>query len=152
MAAIQRSSATKFWLGVASKNHVSIGVSQGFAQVNHGRKGPLMRMQSGDGLVYYSPGFILGEKPTLRAFTAIGIITDGLEQVEHSHDFQPWRRTITYRNDVGDAPVTNLKSRLHLTSTPYWGYQLRTGLVELTGDDYQMIEHYMVMAYNKGAT
>jgi hypothetical protein len=31
----------RYWLGVASKNHVMIGVSQGFAQVNHGRRAPL---------------------------------------------------------------------------------------------------------------
>jgi hypothetical protein len=33
-----------YWVGVVSKEHVDIGVAGGFAQVNHGKAGPLERM------------------------------------------------------------------------------------------------------------
>ncbi len=54
----------RYWLGVASRDHVLIGVNGGFAQVCHGRRGPLSRMQPGDGLIYYSPtGVFRGTNP-----------------------------------------------------------------------------------------
>ena len=30
-----------YWIGVASKDHVDHGVAGGFAQLNHGKAGPL---------------------------------------------------------------------------------------------------------------
>ena len=39
---------TRYWLGVASKDHVQIGVEGGFCQLCHGKKTPLTRMQRGD--------------------------------------------------------------------------------------------------------
>ncbi len=138
---------TKHWLGVASKNHVMIGLSQGFGQVNHGRRAPLLRMQPGDGLVYYSPRHELGSPGTLQAFTAIGHIVGEAHQVQVAPDFAPWRRPVSYRTDVGDALIGELKSTLHLTSLPNWGYQLRFGLIELTATDVELISNAMEDAY-----
>jgi len=45
----------RFWVGVASRAHIAIGVAGGFAQANHGKKAPLLRMRAGDGVVFYSP-------------------------------------------------------------------------------------------------
>ena len=45
----------KYWIGVASRNHVQRGVADGFAQLCHGKQNPLTRMTRGDWLVYYSP-------------------------------------------------------------------------------------------------
>jgi EVE domain len=137
----------RHWLGVVSKNHVMIGVSQGFAQVNHGRRAPLLRMQPGDGLVYYSPRHELGSAGTLQAFTAIGHVVGDAHQVQVSPDFAPWRRPVSYRTDVADAPIGDLKSVLHLTSEPNWGYQLRFGLIEVTATDFQLIANAMADAY-----
>jgi hypothetical protein len=41
---------TRYWIGVASKEHVQRGVLGGFAQVCHGKAGPLNRMEEGIGL------------------------------------------------------------------------------------------------------
>jgi hypothetical protein len=133
----------RYWLGVASKNHVMIGVSQGFAQVNHGRRAPLLRMQPGDGLVYYSPRHELGSPGILQAFTAIGQIVGEAYQVQVTPDFAPWRRSVSYRTNVSDALIGELKSMLHLTNVPNWGYRLRFGLVELTATDFELISNAM---------
>lgn len=64
------------WIAVASAQHVRRGREGGFMQVNHGKAAPLRRVQPGDGIVYYSPTTILGEKDGLRAFTAIGTVRE----------------------------------------------------------------------------
>ena len=41
-------SARRFWIGVASANHIARGLAEGFMQVNHGKQAPLKRLQPGD--------------------------------------------------------------------------------------------------------
>lgn len=129
-----------FWLAVASRDHVMIGVEGQFAQVCHGKRGPLSRMQPGDGLVCYSPGHKYGERSALKSFTAIGRVLDGdSEQVRYSDGFVPWRRPVEYERYVQDVCVSSLKSELDLTRTPNWGYALRRGLLELSEHDFDLI-------------
>jgi len=45
----------KYWILVASKDHVMRGVTLGFAQAGHGKRSGLARMHKGDMIVYYSP-------------------------------------------------------------------------------------------------
>lgn len=44
----------RYWIGVASKEHVMRGVQGRFAQVCHGKAGPLKQMRPNDWLIYYS--------------------------------------------------------------------------------------------------
>jgi hypothetical protein len=91
----------KYWLAVASRDHVQIGVHSGFAQVCHGRRGPLASMQPNDWLIYYSPGHAYGERGTLKAFTALGRIADDhVEQIRLTDDFIPWRRSVHYETSM----------------------------------------------------
>jgi len=39
----------RYWIGVASKNHVALGVAGGFCQIAHGKAAPLKLWQSGTG-------------------------------------------------------------------------------------------------------
>ena len=66
----------RYWVGVASRDHVLLGVAGGFCQVCHGKQAPLARMKRGDWILYYSPktGMNSGEK--VQAFTAVGQIVD----------------------------------------------------------------------------
>ena len=66
----------RYWVGVASRDHVLLGVAGGFCQVCHGKQAPLARMKQGDWILYYSPktGMNSGEK--VQAFTAVGQIVD----------------------------------------------------------------------------
>jgi len=43
----------RFWVGVASREHVQLGLSGGFAQFSHGKPGPAKRPRRGDGILYY---------------------------------------------------------------------------------------------------
>ncbi|WP_427132926.1 EVE domain-containing protein [Pseudarthrobacter sp. S9] len=136
----------KAWLGVVSAEHVQRAVELGIAQIGHGKRGGLARMQEGDALIYYSPSRRLGESTPLRQFTAVGTIADDvIWQVippASKGSFTPYRRRVRYE---GSRPVQldAVKDRLRLTSTPNWGYQLRRGLVELTLDDAAIIRSAM---------
>src|ERR1700722_10442481 len=44
----------RYWIVVASKDHIARGVAGGFVQANHGKAGPLKRMHVNDGVICYS--------------------------------------------------------------------------------------------------
>jgi len=133
----------RFWLGVVSRDHVLRGVALGIAQIGHGRRSGLQRLKADDWLVYYSPRPSLGSKQALRAFTAIGQVADNDIWQADEGDFHPWRRRITYLDDVTEIPIAMLADELELTSTPNWGYQLRRGLLELSEADFKVIRGAM---------
>lgn len=130
------------WLGVASAEHVARGVALGIAQIGHGKRGGLARMRRGDTLIYYSPVTRLGQPDKLQQFTAVGVLSEGDIWQADEGDFRPFRRAIDYlpSRPVG---VGELKTRLHLTQAPNWGYQLRRGLVPLHDDDAELIANTM---------
>jgi hypothetical protein len=66
----------RYWIIVASKDHVMLGVKEGIAQANHGKVIPLRRMKKDDIIMYYSPKTIYGQNEKCQRFTAIGKIKD----------------------------------------------------------------------------
>ncbi len=132
-----------YWLGVVSRSHVKRGVALGIAQIGHGKRGGLARMSAGDWLIYYSPREQLGAGAPLQAFTAIGQVCDDEIWQADEGELKPWRRRVSYRHEAVDAPIRPLVGTLDLTSGTNWGYQLRRGLLELTGRDFASIRAAM---------
>ena len=113
-------------------------------QVCHGKAAPLRRVQPGDRVVYYSPTDAFRGRDGLQSFTAIGVVDDGAPyQADIGGGFSPFRR------DVGwcaarEAPIKPLVGRLEFTTAKRnWGFQLRFGLFEISGDDMAMIAEAM---------
>jgi len=136
------------WLGVVSAEHARYAAEYGFIQLNHGKRYNLTRLQQGDGFVIYSPTERLGDKTPLRAFTALGIITDTEPYLAEpmnmgSHGtIRPWRRRVDFQ-PVNPAGLRDLSATLLLTQNPNWGYQLRRGLVSLPTEDFQQLQTAM---------
>jgi hypothetical protein len=130
----------RYWLGVVSKQHVEMGVQGGFAQVCHGKKAPLQRMEPGDLLVYYSPQTRReGGKP-LRAFTAVGSVKEGeVYDFQVSPDFVSHRRDVRYFPEAVQVPLEALKPQLAFAQRRNWGFALRRGLLELSKEDFHII-------------
>lgn len=63
---------TRYWIGVASRDHVEAAENGGFCQFCHGRDAPVHQLSEDDGIVYYSPREHMKDGAPLRAFTAIG--------------------------------------------------------------------------------
>jgi len=68
---------TKYWIVVASKDHVEIGKKLGIVQANHGKAAPLKRMKAGDLIAFYSPKLHFQGKEPLKKFTAIARVKEG---------------------------------------------------------------------------
>ena len=102
----------RYWIAVASHEHVQRGVQGGFAQVCHGKIGTLKYMSEGDWLIYYSPTDRFGEKEICRRFTAIGIIGEREPYIfEMSEDFTPWRRDVVFVK-AKEVPIEPLLEEL----------------------------------------
>jgi hypothetical protein len=104
--------------------------------------GPLARMRKGDWLVYYSPGYRMG-KSDLKTFTAIGrVVDEDVFQFRMRPDFEPYRRRVEYLQ-TQNASLEDLKPVLELCKGPFWGYQLRRGLIEISKSDFDRIKKAM---------
>jgi hypothetical protein len=122
----------RYWIAVASADHVRRGRSQGFMQVGHGKQAPLHRLKAGDGIVYYSPTLSLAGKEPLRVFTALGFVRDErIYQVNMCEGFHPFRRDVVYLA-ADEAEIAPLLQELELTrGRRNWGAAFRFGLVEM---------------------
>ncbi|HEU4407442.1 MAG TPA: EVE domain-containing protein [Polyangiaceae bacterium] len=127
------------WVGVVSYEHVRRGVAGGFAQLCHGRRAPLARMNEGDWLVYYSPRVSLGGGDALRAFTAIGRVRGGPAYAfDMGGGFVPFRRDVSYVPSE-PVPLARLAPALRFVREPGWGLKARRGHFEIELDDLRVI-------------
>lgn len=130
----------RYWIGVASKEHVMRGVKGGFAQVCHGKEGPLKQMQPGDWIIYYSPTIEFGGKDQCRAFTAIGQIEYGEPYpFRMSDDFVPYRRNVKFfsANEISILPF--IDSLTFIQDKKKWGFPFRRGCFRISEGDFHLI-------------
>src|SRR5687768_2146127 len=126
----------KYWIAVASREHVLSGKKEGFAQVCHGKQNPLKRLNPGEWIVYYSPTQIFGQKEACRKFTAVGQVKDAEPyQCKISDNFIPWRRDINFLHaqEVEIQPLLNDLS--FIRNKKQWGFIFRYGLFSIPYDD-----------------
>lgn len=135
---------TKYWIGVASRDHVIKGVQGGFAQLCHGKKIPLKKMSTGDWLIYYSSKKSLKENKPYQKFTAIGRVVDpNIYQVKINDDFMPYRRNIDFIH-CKEVSIHPLISELSfIENERYWGYPFRFGHLEICAEDFKLISTQM---------
>lgn len=135
---------TKYWIGVASHEHVQRGVNGGFAQVCHGKIGTLKYMSQSDWIIYYSPTFSFGGKDACRCFTAIGTIDkEDPYTFEMSVDFIPWRRNVTFLKSK-ETPIEPLLEELSfIKDKKKWGFPFKRGSFEISQKDFELIAKKM---------
>ena len=130
----------RYWIGVASKDHVIIGVEGGFCQLCHGKSNPLKRLTPGDWIVYYSPGTTMNGGEVVQAFTALGQILEGEPYLfDMGGSFVPYRRDVRFVL-AQEAQIRPLIERLSfIKNKQAWGYVFRFGLLEIPELDFQQI-------------
>lgn len=136
---------TRFWIGVASREHVQHGVAGGFSQLCHGKAHPLKRMALGDWLIYYSPKERFEENEPCQKFTAIGkVIGENVYPFEMFPGFVPYRRNIDFL-EAADAPIRPLLDQLSfIKDKGRWGYAFRFGHLEILRADFELISTGML--------
>ena len=130
----------RYWIVVASKDHVMHGRSLGIVQAAHGRRSGISRMHAGDGIVYYSPRKEYEGHEQLKAFTALAFIEDdGIWQAAEPEGFRPFRRRARYLA-AKDAPAGPLINDLaFIRNKKAWGYVMRFGVIEIPEEDFRRI-------------
>lgn len=137
--------STKFWIGVASKEHVENGVKLGICQFCHGKIGPAKCLQKGDFVIYYSSKVSMESNELYQKFTAIGEVIDDVPyQVDMGSDFKPYRRNIKYLNacDVDIKPLIPILS--FIKNKTSWGYVFRYGFLEIDRESFEIIATHML--------
>jgi hypothetical protein len=139
---------TRYWIGIASHDHVQAAVSGGFCQLGHGKEAPVLRLRRGDLIVFYSPRERMGEGPALQSFTAVGrILDDAPVETTQSECFRPFRRKVQYFKSQ-QAPIRPLLDELSFTQgRPQWGMAFRRASFIIDSADYAILEKAMVVSY-----
>lgn len=135
---------TRYWIGVASLEHVLKGVAGGFAQVCHGKSGPLRSMKGDDWIIYYSPTTQFGGKEPCQSFTAIGKISPEDPYVfAMNNDFIPWRRNVSFLPSR-QVPIQSLLEKLtFIKDKKKWGFPFRRGCFEIAEEGFLLIAKHM---------
>jgi EVE domain len=117
---------TRYWIGVASRDHVVKGVAGGFCQLSHGKAGPVKRLSPGDWIAYYSPRTEIGGGEPVQAFTAVGRIRPGEPYAaDIGGGFHPVRREVDFLA-CKEAPIRPLLDQLDFTRRhASWGMAFR---------------------------
>jgi hypothetical protein len=141
-------SQRQFWIGVVSRDHVDRATAGGFAQVNHGKAGPLERMHADDGFVFYSPRTSYPDGAPLQAFTAIGRVRTGkVYQAEMADGSRPFRLDVDFLA-AEPAPVKPLLLDLSFVrSQTHWGAAFRFGVVRVPASDFAVIAAAMKRSF-----
>lgn len=134
----------KYWIAVASREHVLLGKSAGIMQVCHGKLSKLNQVKPGDWIIYYSPTEIFGKKDICRKFTSIGRVKTGDPyQYEMAENFIPWRRDIKYLNATEVAIEPLLDKLSFIKNKVQWGFMFRFGLFSIPRLDFEIIASHM---------
>lgn len=135
----------KFWIGVASLEHVLVGEKDGFCQLCHGKSTPLTKLKQDDFIIYYSPKRIMSKKEPYQMFSAIGQIkNDTLYQVQMSNDFHPFRKDVAFLKCT-HVPIKPLIDKLtFIKNKTRWGYPFRYGYFEIVKEDFLLIANSML--------
>lgn len=137
--------SAKYWVIVASRDHVFIGVKAGFTQACHGKSSPLKRMRVGDWVLYYSPQLEFGCNKKYQAFTAIGKVTgDTIYPFDMGNGFIPFRRDVEFLNCTEVSILALIPKLTFIQSKKNWGYVFRFGFLELQKDDFDLISSQML--------
>ena len=134
----------KHWIGVASEDHVKAAVAGGFMQLGHGKMAPVLRLQPGDLIAFYSPREQIRAGQLVRKLTAIGRVGPREPYLyAQSPNFEPMRRDVTWF-EAQAAPIEPLLIKLSfIASAEHWGLAFRRGLIEVTEQDMRVMAEAM---------
>lgn len=135
----------RFWIGVASKEHVDNGIKLGICQFCHGKLSPVRRLSKGDIVIYYSSKFQMHSPIACQEFTAIGIVQDRQAyQVEMNENFKPFRRDIKYLESTPQDIKPLIPALSFIKNKKSWGYVFRYGFLEIDQESFEVIAKAML--------
>ena len=136
---------TKYWIIVASKDHLQRGMKGGFIQANHGKAAPLKRIHAGDWVLFYSSKLEYDKPVKLQCFTAVcRIIKGDIYQGDSGGGRLVYRRNAKFL-DAKDVSILPLIEKLSfIKDKTHWGAPFRFGILEIPENDFRLITDEMV--------
>lgn len=135
----------KYWIIVASKDHVQTGIKEGIAQACHGKASPLKRMKPKDFVIFYSGKQTFGKPDKCQEFTAIGQVADEeIYQFQMTEDFCPFRRKIDFIESKCISILPLINDLQFIQNKKSWGYPFRFGFFEVNQQDFDLISSQML--------
>jgi hypothetical protein len=136
---------TKYWIIVASKDHVKTAIAEGIAQACHGKTSPLNRLKKGDFVIYYSGKQAMDKPDKCQEFTALGkVIDDEIYHFKVAEDFFPSRRNIEYLKSKDTSILPLIEGLDFIQNKKNWGYPFRFGIFEINQHDFNLISSQML--------
>ncbi|PTB93254.1 EVE domain-containing protein [Marivirga lumbricoides] len=135
----------RYWIIVASKDHVKSAIQQGIAQTCHGKTAPLKRMKKGDLVLFYSGKETMGNPAKCQEFTAIGKVEDEeVYSVQITENFCPARRKVYFYNSEDISILPLIDDLSFIQNKKKWGFPFRFGFFEINKHDYSIIASKML--------
>lgn len=135
----------KYWIIVASKDHVQTGIIEGIAQACHGKLSPLKRMKQNDYVIFYSGKLTFSKTDKCQEFTAIDQVADEeIYQFQMSEDFCPFRRKIDFIKSKCISIIPLINDLQFIQNKKSWGFPFRVGFFEINQHDFDLISSQML--------
>jgi hypothetical protein len=135
----------KYYIAVASKDHIERGIEGGFMQANHGKATSIKRLRKGDGIIFYSPKRYFLKDEKCQCFTAIGKVKDEeIYQGIMSADFNPFRRNVEFYQSKEVSIIPLINELDFIVDKKRWGFSFRFGFLEISEKDFQYIKNKML--------
>jgi predicted RNA-binding protein len=134
----------KYWIVVASKDHVNIGKKLGVVQANHGKASGLRRMSAGDYVIFYSSKNNFENKDPYKKFTAIAKVKEGdVYKGYMSSGSEPYRRDVEFIPSEEADIIPLIPKLTFIRKKESWGFVFRFGLFEIPKEDFETIARSM---------
>jgi len=139
---------TRYWIVVASRDHVENGKRLGVVQTNHGKASALKRMAPRDCIIFYSPKLYFEGKEPLRKFTAVAMVKSGeMYKGQMAGDFEPYRRNVEFLQCV-EADIRPLIPKMSfIRKKESWGFVFKFGSFEIPKEDFDKIAKSMKLKW-----
>src|SRR3546814_15854 len=87
----------RYWITVATQEHIRRGQTNSFLQIGHGKRTILARIKQDDWVIFYAPKVSLSDKTPIESFIAMGQAVDSdIAKVMVTAEYQPYRRRFIY--------------------------------------------------------
>ncbi len=140
----------QYWIGVIARDAVQVAMRAGYAQLSHGKKEPLLKMEAGDGFVFYSPKDHFPNGKPYQKFTGVGKVSTGIiYDSGGGTEPKPFRIDIQFYPSH-EADVRPLIERLSfIEDKTHWGYPFRFGYLSIPEQDFRLIAAAMGVNFEK---
>jgi hypothetical protein len=134
---------TKYWIGVASRNHILRGAAAGMFGIGHGKRQPLEQMAPGDKIVFYAPKIDhtkTSKDNVFQKFKGFGTLLDEPIFSEEVAGTCAFRRKIQFEGVDKEVAIQELMPQLDfIPNKAKWGFPFLRGYVEISQKDWDLI-------------